>query len=645
MVFCWKIFRPLCNLEKSSIFFKTPCMKRLHFLALLFVTHVLFAQPKHITAESAIQNVTVFTAGAQIQRTATVLVQPGRSEVVFSGLSNQLEQQSLQLKADAAITLLSVQTTRDFQTQRTIEQQEKNLLLRSYELKDRLESDAKLLDVYKAEEAMLIKNQTIGGTAGVKAADLKDVLDLQRQRLTEVYQKQLELQKRLTTEQQDLETTRAQMREISKKRDSINYSVTALVESKEARAVKFQLWYTVKDAGWYPTYDVRVIEVNQPLQVLMNANVFQRSGETWKDVALQISTGNPGDNATRQQLQPWMVGYYDPSVNWMRGQIAVPGTATGRIVNSRGEPLAGVSIALKGTNTVTLSDVNGFFRLQNLTQNSVAIFSSVGYASKAVALRPGYSTVTLTETTGNLDEVVVMGYGLEGRAAGVSVDAAPKMRKQEEIQTVSLTTQYQPTAVVYKIDEKYTLETDGKTTTIGLKQFQMPTIYEYYAAPKLDPAAFLTAKVANWQDYDLQSGEANLYFEGTSLGKTYIDLASAGDTLALSLGKDNGIRISRKLVKEYSSQKFIGSNRTETKQYETVVRNNKKVAVTLIVEDQFPISTNKEIDVQETKAPEAQVNKDTGIATWSITLQPGQEKKLLLRYDVKYQKEKRVVLE
>jgi N-terminal domain of unknown function (DUF4140) len=98
-------------------------MKRLlYFIPLLLVT-VLYAQPKKITAETSIQNVTVFTAGAQILRTATVSVLPGRSEIIFSGLSNQLEQQSLQVKADAAITLLSVQTTRDFQTQRTVAEQ------------------------------------------------------------------------------------------------------------------------------------------------------------------------------------------------------------------------------------------------------------------------------------------------------------------------------------------------------------------------------------------------------------------------------------------------------------------------------------------------------------------------------------------
>ena len=206
-------------------------------------------------------------------------------------------------------------------------------------------------------------------------------------------------------------------------------------------------------------------------------------------------------------------------------------------------------------------------------------------------------------------------------------------------------TQFQPTTMVYRIEDKYSLETDGKTTTIGIKQFEIPAQYDYYTAPKLDASVFLSAKIPNWQDYDLQSGEVSLYFEGTYLGKTYLDLGSVADTLSLSLGKDNGIKIARKLVKEFSTRKFIGSTRTEIKDYEISVRNNKKVAVTIRVSDQVPVSTNKEITVEDVKAPDGQLDKDTGIVTWTITLQPGQEKKLNLGYSVKYPKDRKVVLE
>ena len=57
------------------------------------------------------------------------------------------------------------------------------------------------------------------------------------------------------------------------------------------------------------------------------------------------------------------------------------------------------------------------------------------------------------------------------------------------------------------------------------------------------------------------------------------------------------------------------------------------------------MSTTKEIAVDDQKAPEAQVDKETGIMTWAMTLQPGQEKKVYLSYSVKYPKNRRVVLE
>ena len=68
---------------------------------------------------------------------------------------------------------------------------------------------------------------------------------------------------------------------------------------------------------------------------------------------------------------------------------------------------------------------------------------------------------------------------LEGKAEGLQDSS-----KTNAIQPVGISTQYQPTTLVYKIDEKYTIETDNKRTTIGIKQFDMPGIYEYYSIPK-----------------------------------------------------------------------------------------------------------------------------------------------------------------
>jgi len=618
--------------------------------AILLLDFVASAQLKKIVAETVIQSVTIFSSGARIERVASVSILPGRTEISFAGLSNQLDQQSVQLKADANITLLSVQSTKDFLSERKIEQEEKNFIDRTNSLKDKLDLDSKLLDVYKNEEAMLIKNQAIGGTTGVKTTELRDALDLQRQRLTEVYQKQIEIQKRIVNEQHDSEKYELELQEISKKKDSINYIVTALVDSRETRDVKFQVLYNVKDAGWYPTYDVRINKVTEPLRVLMNANVFQRSGETWKDISLILSTGNPNDNATPPQIQPWMLGFYDPSAS-MANEGLMQSEVTGRVTDGKKEPISYATVIIKGTSSSVQTDANGFFRLQNFSKNSSIVVSSIGFETKEISIKSGYNTIELEPKTSALSEVVVTGYGseksdLSGSVAGVEVNnKSLRQQKSESLQTATVATQYQPTTTVYKIDDKYNLETDGKTTTIGIKEFDVPALYDYFTAPKIDPAAFLTAKVINWQDYELQSGEASLYFEGTYLGKTYIDLNAVADTLSFSLGKDNGIKVSRKLVREFSAKRFIGSNRTDTRQYEITLRNTKQAAVNVTINDQFPVSTTKEIYVDDQKAVDAEIDKDTGITMWKITIQPGEEKKVGISYSVKYPKERKVVLE
>jgi len=170
--------------------------------------------------------------------------------------------------------------------------------------------------------------------------------------------------------------------------------------------------------------------------------------------------------------------------------------------------------------------------------------------------------------------------------------------------------------------------------------YEVKAQYEYYAAPKIEADAFLTAKVVDWQELNLLPGEANLFFEGTFLGKSLLDVSNAGDTLNLSLGKDKGVTVKRTLLKDYSSKRFIGSNKTDTRQYEIVVRNNKQQPVTIIIEDQFPISTQKEIEVQDRKYEGAKLDDDTQRLTWQLSVEPKKENKLNFKYEVKYPKDK-----
>ena len=140
-------------------------------------------------------------------------------------------------------------------------------------------------------------------------------------------------------------------------------------------------------------------------------------------------------------------------------------------------------------------------------------------------------------------------------------------------------------------------------------------------------------------------GNANLFFEGTYLGNSFLDIANAGDTLNISLGKDNGVVVKRTLQKQFSSKKFLGSNRTDSRQYEITVRNNKQQSIHITVEDQFPISTLKEIEIDKMQYDDGILDETTRKITWTKAVEARSEIKITMGYTVKYPKDKVLTLE
>jgi hypothetical protein len=75
------------------------------------------------------------------------------------------------------------------------------------------------------------------------------------------------------------------------------------------------------------------------------------------------------------------------------------------------------------------------------------------------------------------------------------------------------------------------------------------------------------------------------------------------------------------------------------------VRNNKKQALNLRLEDQFPVSMNKDIMVEPADYSGGSYNKETGRISWKLKLEPSAEKKLRLAFAIKYPKDKKVYID
>ena len=237
---------------------------------------------------------------------------------------------------------------------------------------------------------------------------------------------------------------------------------------------------------------------------------------------------------------------------------------------------------------------------------------------------------------------------LLGKVAGVQVTADSEMFKSDEIAFAKkdmslqehLEIQENALNVTFDIDLPYTVLSNGKAQIATLQSVDVPADYKYYAVPKLDKDIYLLAYVTDWQKLNLLAAEANIILEGTYVGKTYIDPNSTLDTLSFTLGRDKRVAVKREKLSDYSSVKFLGTNKLQKFTYELTVKNNKKETIDLLLKDQFPLTTNKEIEVELIDDGKAAVNTDLGILNWKLNLNAGESKKIRFTYSVKYPKDK-----
>ena len=199
-----------------------------------------------------------------------------------------------------------------------------------------------------------------------------------------------------------------------------------------------------------------------------------------------------------------------------------------------------------------------------------------------------------------------------------------------------VTIQEQTTAVEYAIETKYSLPSGEKNTTVTIGQQSLAATYEYVAIPKLENDVFLTARVADWEKLQLQSGKANLFFQNTYVGQTYINAKATTDTLSLSLGRDKSVAVSRVQEEKMTGKKTLSDKVTVTRGWKVTVKNNKSVAIDLTLKDQLPKSTYSDVVVTEENTDGASVNKSTGEVAWKLYLNAGESISKSFSYKVKY---------
>ena len=232
---------------------------------------------------------------------------------------------------------------------------------------------------------------------------------------------------------------------------------------------------------------------------------------------------------------------------------------------------------------------------------------------------------------------------LQGKASGVRLKQADAVFSEVAMNQAAvpvLNVVDNQLSVTFDIETPYDILSNGQAHSVTLKELTHPASFNYYAVPKLDKDVFLLAEISDFEKLNLVPGEANIIFENMFVGSSFLNTNVTTDTLSLGMGRDKAITVKRDRIMDAKSSQTSGGSKRQVYTYEIRVKNNKSSAVDIILKDQYPVSTDKSIEIELTNDGGALVDKETGILTWKIDVKPGETKTYRFTYTVKYPKDR-----
>ncbi len=194
------------------------------------------------------------------------------------------------------------------------------------------------------------------------------------------------------------------------------------------------------------------------------------------------------------------------------------------------------------------------------------------------------------------------------------------------------------TNTVFDMDVRFDVKSGNVPILANLKTYNIPAEIYFYAAPKMDKDVYLLAAFSFDEAGELIPGEALILNDGQYVGKTQLDPYEVSDMMRLSLGRSPNVQVKREEIKNMCTNSLLGSKKTSQKYYEFKIYNGLSRTVRLVVKDQFPKSTMKEVTVNVLELSGGKDLDDAGIVTWDMELSPRENKDFKFGYEVKYPK-------
>lgn len=523
---------------------------------LTIVTNITAMEQKKA---AKLNKATVYFQGAELTFDTSISLSRGENEVVITGLSPNLNINSIKIALDKSAVVNSFEFKRDLLDNIQIMPLQDSIDVcanKIAELNDKITSNENVLSILTVNTST---NQS-GNLNFTELLKYAENFKKQANALRAENRQFKEDKKKLESELNMLKHLMSTTANDGKNQQGV---LVLKINSAVTATCGVQISYYTPQATWSPYYEINVKDVDSPVVFATKAKVQQNTGIDWNNVTLTLTSTQPSFGKVAPLFSSWYLNFQEIHPV-LRGQMAVN----------------------------KYSERNADLDYMSLTESKEIQF------------------------------------------------------KDEDLSFVDQLSN--DVSLSFNIIIPYTLMGDNKAQFVDLKTENIPAEYKYYVVPKLSTDAFLLAEIADWEKLDLMSGDANITFDNTFMGSTYIDAQSAVEKLGLTLGVDPRIVVKREKIQDNNEKKsFLGSTIKQTFKYKITVKNNQNKTISITVKDQYPLSANKDIEVErltKESTPVTSINTEVGVLNWDLELKPGESRDIYNAYTVKYPKDKKLNL-
>lgn len=447
-----------------------------------------------------------------------------------------------------------------------------------------------------------------------------------------------------------------------------------LVDNPTKGKVPVELSYSIPNAKWYPSYDLRA-ELNREsgtadIKLVTSALVNQETGEDWKATELTFSSLDPvplflprltrwtfeehrteavmalketvADAPARSQLAQKP----SPKSDYSRSKRAARkdrnedfGRRMGKMADPSGGG-AGAAAPMAAPQVAAPADLVASEPVKNEEDDSALRDNKRSGLRKGQVGPVSYNLVKLEDKFPVLAKLgsQMKSFAEKRQFRPVDLSAARAEVGQIKHSDPNLPA-VQAKGRLVELKSPFHMDVDSShPVKTPLDTLETKGILSYYSVPKLDDRVFLRAKMVNQTPRLLIAGDAQIFMDGDLVTKNKLPTIDEGGTFVMDLGVDKNIQTKRVVTKHAENKGLVSSSRVTDVEVKIELANHHNFPVKMEVKDNYPLSPEDRLKIDLQKVSPEPAEKKDGLITWQVNVPANDKRTLTFHYQVQHPK-------